>query len=372
MKVYVYPGDAWGCGAYRMIWPAMGVSAHDHSIDVTITEAGARAVTMEVSRDGTVTRENFPADADVIVLQRPTNTFLRQVIPMLQDRGVAVVVDMDDDLGHIDPRNPAHAALGRTVTRPVMDRVTGQVRPVTGPNPHSFHHAADACRMATMVTVTTPALAKVYGAHGRVRVIPNYVPARYLDITRVDSDLVGWGGSVHSHPDDLQQLGPAIARLSRQGLRFETVGDPAGVARALGLPEQPGGPGPVGLDDWPAAIARFGVGIAPLAPTRFNDAKSRLKPLEYAAVGVPAVVSPAADYRAFAAECPSVVVAERPKAWEAALRTLTRDAGRRAEMSEAGRDVARLNTIEANAWRWAEAWSEAVKIERPKVPAGAR
>lgn len=371
MKVYVYPGDQWGCGAYRMLWPGMGVSALGDDIEVTITEPSQRSVNFEVERGtGMVVRENFPADADVVVLQRPTNVFLVQVVTLLQQRGVAVVVDMDDDLGCIDPRNPAHHSLAKTVLRPVR-LPTGQVRPMRMANPHQASSAADVCRMATLVTVTTPALARRYGSHGRVRVIPNYVPQWYTELPRVDSDLIGWGGSVHSHPDDLQQVGPAVAKLVQRGHRFETVGDPAGVARALGLRADPDGPGPVGLMEWPQAIARFGIGIAPLAPTRFNDAKSRLKPLEYNAVGVPAVVSPAADYTAWAAESPGTIVVSKPRAWEAALRDLAAHPGRRAELSEAGRNVARANTIEGNAWRWAEAWTEAVDIQRQKVPAGA-
>lgn len=371
IKVYAYPADRWGCGAYRVTWPAMGVSTLP-AFDVTITEPGSRNVMMDVDQHGRVRAERFPADADVIVLQRPTNLFVRQVIPLLQARGVAVVVDMDDDLARIDPRNPAHRALAKTARQPVPHPVIKglMVGVQEGPNLHAYSNATEACRMASMVTVTTPALAKVYGAHGRVRVIPNYVPARYLDLPHEDSDLIGWGGSVHSHPDDLQQVGPALARLVQRGHRFETVGDPSGVARALGLPADPGGPGPVELDAWPEAIARFGIGIAPLAATRFNDAKSRLKPLEYNAVGVPAVVSPAADYRAWAELSPGTIVVDRPRAWEAALRNLAADGARRAELSEAGRAVAQEHTIETNAWRWAEAWTEAIATQRQKVPAG--
>jgi hypothetical protein len=164
----------------------------------------------------------------------------------------------------------------------------------------------------------------------------------------------------------------AVADLVRSGGRFETVGNPAGVGRALGLPADPAGPGDVTLDAWPSAIARFGVGIAPLAATRFNDAKSRLKPMEYAAVGVPAVVSPAADYQAWAALGDHCVVATKPKVWRAVLRDLTRDPARRVEMSEAGRTIAAANTIEGNAWRWLEAWADArARRSDTKVTAGA-
>lgn len=352
-KVYVYPGDAWGCGHYRLVWP--GESAHGHGVDVTVTPVAERnQLNIEVDpRTGRVRRERFPADADVVVMQRPTNMFLRQVIPMLQARGVAVVVDMDDDLGCIHPSNPAFAGLQPTS----MERGRRKT------NLHSWHNARDACREADLVTVTTPALAQRYGSHGRVRILPNMVPAWYLDVPHEDSDVIGWGGVVGTHPDDLQAVGPAIATLARSGARFLHVGDGGGVARALGLPAEPECTGPMPLPEWPRALAAFGVGIAPLADTRFNRAKSRLKALEYAAVGVPWVGSDLPDYRALH-ELGCGMIAARPKVWAGCLRRLLAEPGLRAELSAAGREVAAANTYEANAWRWAEAWADAA-ADRP-------
>lgn len=378
IKVYVYPSDRWGCGSYRLIWPGGAIDPTD--MDVVVHEPGeARNIGGKYDpRTMELYDEVYPPDADVIVLQRPTGLFQHQMITRLRARGVAVVVDMDDDLAHVEGTNPAFAMMSPKVIHPNHAKLAPVERHRTEarvPNYHSWHHATKACRAATLVTVTTPQLRASYGAHGRVRVLPNYVPARYLDVPHVDSDTFGWGGSVHSHPYDLQRVGPAVANLvSKDGYQFCQVGDPRGVARALGLREDPDTPGDVSLADWPTALTRFGVGIAPLADTRFNNAKSRLKPLEMAAVGVPAVVSPAADYLAWSREAPDAcLVAEKPRQWEGTLRALLRDAGRREEMSAAGRAAAAANTIEGNAWRWAEAWSAAYLIEHatPRAVAGA-
>lgn len=364
MRVYAYLGDSWGCGAYRLWWP--GEAARAAGGDVHIIRAEDRQVELQVDqRTQQVLGENFPADADVVVLQRPTLVFMPQLIPLLQARGVAVVVDMDDDLSRIHPNNPAW----RSFAPWLVHTQTGQ----TWQNPHRWQHAEEACRLADMVTVTTPALARKYGAHGRVRVIPNYVPRSYLDIPHEDSDVIGWGGSTHSHPHDLQVTGAAIARLVGRGHRFVTVGNKAGVARALGLAEDPGGPSDTTLEAWPWEIARhIGIGIAPLADTQFNQAKSRLKPLEYAAVGVPAVVSPADDYRRFS-QTGACVVADRPRAWEGVLRGLAQSPERRADLSGRGREVAAENTIEGHASEWLDAWTEAAmgRAGRMRVTAGA-
>jgi glycosyl transferase family 1 len=361
VKVYVYPGDAWGCGHYRCIFPGQAVAGLGE-LDVTVIEPGSRDLTINFDqRTGRVVGHTFPDDADVVVMQRPTNGFLSQVVPMLQERGVAVVVDMDDDLGCIHPRNPAFPGLQPKI----------RVRGVVHPNLHSWHNARDACRIADLVTVTTPALAQRYGSHGRVRVIPNMVPAGYLDIPHTDSDVIGWGGTVGTHPDDLQSVGPSLAKLIQAGATFRQVGDGGGVARCLGLRDEPPSTGPVGLDEWPLHLATFGIGIAPLAMTRFNEAKSRLKPLEYASVGVPWVGAATPDYRALH-DLGCGMIAERPKAWEGILRRLLREPALREDLSASGRRVAAENTFEGNAWLWAEAWALAAVNKRGAPLASSR
>ncbi len=355
MKTYVYPSDQWGCGAYRMKWPALAV--HEPGVDVEVVEPGTRKVEVNLDSAGNVAEEHFPVDADVVVFQRPTNRWIAQLIPLLQARGVAVVVELDDDLAHVHPGNPAFDMLQPTMRRGNQ----------TAQNIHNVQQLAFAASTADMVITSTAELADNYGAHGRVRLLRNRVPSWYLTIGRVDNDTIGWGGSVHSHPDDLQQMGSSIAALVRGGALFRTVGDPVDVARVLGLPSDPYSPGAVPLDGYPAAIAEFGIGVAPLRDTRFNRAKSWLKPLEYAAVGVPWVASPLPEYAELHREGCGML-ADRPKQWLGKLRALVADPQLRADLSEAGRRVAAANTIEGHAWRWAEAWTEAVANHRRRLP----
>lgn len=365
MKAYVYPGDRAGCGMFRLWWPAQAVAALRPDWSVEIVDPEVREVRVDINFKGQVVGERFPEDADLIVMQRPSLSVLVDAIPLMRARGVAVVIDMDDDMSNIHPNNPAFASLRKMVPH-------SQTRhPVR--NQHSPANIHKACAAATMVTVSTPRLQAVYpnrDGYGAV-LLRNCVPARYLAIPHVDSDLVGWGGAVPSHPYDLQVMGPAIAQHMAAGGRFETVGMRDRVGEVLGLPgkENPPGPGPVGLDEWPVAIARFGIGVAPIdAGTVFNLAKSHLKPLEYNALGVPCVASPSDEYTWWAERSGGgTVLAGRPRAWSGLLRALVGDSARRREMSEAGREAARANTIEGNAWRWAEAWRAAVDAERSRT-----
>lgn len=345
MRVNVYPADDGGCGFYRVREPASALIAQGH--DVSICE-GLPAVWVDDPLTG---RPNVvgiePMDVDVVVLQRPLGRDLADAIPHLQAQGIAVVVEVDDDFGAIPPTNISWRF----------------VHPKANPD-RNWDHLARACRMADLVTVTTPALARRYGSHGRVAVVANFVPERYLAVEprRSPYVTVGWTGSVQTHPDDLEVTRGAVARaVAETGAQFRVVGTGIGVGSRLGFDADPPGTGWVELEDYPAAMARVHVGIVPLADSAFNAAKSCLKAMEFAAVGVPAVMSPTPDNLRLA-ETGIGMVARRPREWERALRTLLTDEARREDMAAHGRQVMAGLTIEGNAHRWWEAWTQASEV----------
>jgi hypothetical protein len=263
-----------------------------------------------------------------------------------------VIIDMDDDLRAIDPANPAFFG---------MHKKWGHVA-------HNQENTMRACQTATMVTVSTPALLRVYASHGRGRVIYNRVPAGFLDIEHEDSDTMSWPGSVHSHPHDLAQVGPAVARLVRGGYRYMATGAPDGIRAALGLEADPESTGDVDFDQWPWAVAKIGVGLAPLADTAFNRSKSWLKPLEMSAVGVPWVASPRVEYQRLHDEHQVGLLAKNPKDWYRQLQRLIGDEALRLEQGQAGRAAAAANTVEGHAWRWLEAWIDAIAAAQNGTP----
>lgn len=355
MRIAVYPADRWGCGSHRLVWPAEVLRRQGH--DVTTVTAQNRHVEMVVDNDrDRVVSVKVPDDVDVVVFQRVTHRYLTQAVAVLRQQGITVVIDVDDDLGAIHPDNPAWTALHpRSAERRVGKNV----------GVHSWANLGDACREASLVTATTPALVERYG-HGHGVVLPNYLAEHYYDVEHVDSDLLGWPASLRSHPNDPAVVGNAVARLVDQGYRFHVASVAEHVGRAFGIGDEDVVSRvhqPVPLYDWPVELARLGVGIAPLADTRFNAAKSWLKPLELAAVGVPWVGSPRADYvRLHRLGCG--VLVDRPKDWFRVLRSLLTDERRRSELSDAGRVVAATLRLEDHAWRWAEVWSDALARDR--------
>jgi hypothetical protein len=348
VKTLVYPSDSFGCGSFRAIWPGGLLAAAGHDVEVVRQKDRRVRLVME----GNAVKDVL-VDADVVVLQRVTHAYMAQAVGVMRAKGVTVVVDVDDDLSSIHPSNPAWA-----VHRP-------------GAGLHSWHNLALACREASLVTVSTPALLDVYARHGRGHVLPNYLPDQYYGLPRTDSDVIGWPGSIHSHPNDPEVVGGAVARLVDEGAEFVMRGDSTGAGRAFGLAADPAGGG-VPIEEWPQSVASLGIGIAPLADTKFNRSKSHLKPLEMSACGVPWVASPRAEYRRLHV-MGAGVLADRPRTWYRELKRLRESAALRAELSEAGRAVAEQLRLRDHAWRWADAWQRAYEMQqatpRTAVPA---
>lgn len=358
MRVAVYPADRWGCGSHRLVWPAEALRRQGYDVTVVATKERHVEMTIDNSTDRVVA-VNVPDEVDVVVLQRVTHRYLAQAVAVLRAQGITVVVDVDDDLASIHPSNPAWEALHPRSDERRLGKNVGL---------HSWANLGAACREASLVTATTPTLVERYG-HGHGVVLPNYLAEHYYDVPHEDSDLLGWPASLRSHPNDPSVVGNAVARLVGEGYRFHVASVAQGIGTAFALPSDDvvsRVDEPVALYDWPAELARVGVGIAPLADTRFNAAKSWLKPLELSAVGVPWVGSPRADYvRLNQLGCG--VLVDRPKDWYRVLRSLLTDQNRRSELSDAGRAVAATLRLEDHAWRWAEAWSDALARDRASV-----
>lgn len=328
---------------YRLVWVSQALAAQGY--DVTLDyDRTYRALCSDRGGDAwrigadPVVGVDIDFDADVIVFQRVLDRRRYELLCVLKEAGITVVVEIDDDFHAIHKLNAAWKG-----TSPL----------------HSPESNRDwlmrACQVADLVTVTTPALAERYGEHGRVAILPNYVPARYLDIAgQRDGDRIGWSGSIATHPGDLQVTGGAIAEVA--GARVAVVGTGKLVAEALKVETVESG-GWLPIDEYPHAVARFDVGIVPLRKSAFNEAKSSLKGLEMAAVGVPFVATPTGPYRALAEEGIGWL-ADSPDEWRAKVSLLIADHDLRAELGQRWRQVVRERfTIEQHAVDWWGAWT---------------
>ena len=289
-----------------------------------------------------------PPGADVVVVQRASHRRQQDLIRFLRAKGVAVVVDMDDDMSSIHPDNVAFNAYRHN-----------------NRTDYSWKWATESCKVATLVTTSTQALQKVYAAHGRGMVLDNYVPEVTLTYDKPETGCFGWAGTTMSHPNDLQVTGDVVRRMTGEGHQFRVVGGPSKVRQNLRLTEDPVCTGVVGLENWIKTIGEtVDVGMVPLAATNFNTSKSRLKGIECMAAGVPWVASPRSEYRRLHKESGCGFLADTPKQWYAYLTQLLRDDVLRKEQAEAGKAYMTSQTYQAHAWRWLEAWTRALEIQR--------
>lgn len=340
MRLLLCPCDHQGCGRYRLGLPASVLQSRETTLEIFLSEG--LPIKLDVGTGRAIGLADGFTDWDVVVVQRPMAEWQVQALRDCRRLGIRTVVEVDDDFEALHPLAPAW--------------VTTHPRVSTEWN---RQHLRVACREADLVTVTTPALAERYAPHGRVEIIPNYFPEAWLDLVHVDHEevTVGWTGTIGTHQGDLKVTHGGVAQAIREtGATFRVVGNPELVKRDLALDEEPDN---VPWQNWGTyayEIAKLDVGIAPLSDTGFNRAKSWLKPLEYAALGVPSVVSPLPSYEALAAQGIGILAKDRAREWRREVKRLVEDESYRLETSAAVRESAAAHTIERNAWRFAEAW----------------
>jgi len=355
VKVLLGASDPGGCGFYRMMEPHRVLSAAGCDV---VLDIGVQ--TIQCVWDGSANVIDVdPVDADVVVLQRPLSSHLVQAIPIMQRHGTAVVVELDDDFWNMDKRNAAYR----------------DAQPSTSPK-RNYQWLTRACKMADLVTVSTPALARLVPTN-KVRVLRNCVPEWYLH-AEMDpkaewsffekyTAIVGWTGSPMTHLVDLKALGDGLTRAVRNtGSVFFTIGSPdTGPLLGFNGGESAWTPWVEPIDNYPGAIKGFDVGVVPLRMGLFNDAKSYIKGLEYASVGVPFVASAAPEYKYLAKMGAGDIAAERHD-WEKKIRRLIDHVDYRQERREEGLLVATERTYENNAWLWWEAWGDALANYKEK------
>lgn len=355
MKVLVWPaGDENDATTqYRLLMPAQALI--DQGADIEITRTGPKVLW---DHDWSRFPEPPPhvsvmgverPDADVVVLQRPGRRWWADVIPFLRAEGVKVVVDVDDLFDRIHRKN---------IARGDFDATKRQV--------HNHTWVDLACERADIVTCTTPALKDRYG-HGHGRVLPNLIPQAYLDIeARPWARTMGWTGNVQTHPTDLQATRGAVRDVLKETMwDFHVIGTGLGVQEALELPEAPSASGHVPFAEYAEALAQLMVGIVPLDDTPFNQAKSCLKMIELAAVGVAVVATGTYDNRRMFDLGVGAIV-KHPSHWYKRLKAMVENEQLRADTIGRSRAALARLTYEKQANRWADAWGLNTKV---KVPA---
>lgn len=266
-------------------------------------------------------------------------------------------------------------------TAPVLETIFASGRPVVYdtdddwtavPPDHAFAprmaailpHILETVRRAQGVTVSTPVLAEAFRPFNpRVRVVRNFLPATLWRAVRPpDRPVVAVAlAGTPSHGPDLAPLAAALSDLAgtlsgRARFVFFGCAPPAGTfPGATVLPFAP---------DYAAYAARLprlgcGVGLAPLADTAFNRAKSPIKWMEYAAAGMAGVFADLPPYRQVVEpEVTGLLAGPDPAAWREAVSRLACDSALRRRMAgRAMEAVAAGHLLAAGARHYLDAWT---------------
>jgi glycosyltransferase involved in cell wall biosynthesis len=226
---------------------------------------------------------------------------------------------------------------------------------------HTLDAVETAINAADLVTVTREPLAEVIRrqtGHPNVKVIGNYVPEFVLGLERHRPEhvTIGWTGGA-SHTLDTAMIARAVRRCMNT--------DPSLRLHIVGTDFRPTfGHTHARLTRWepdPRDYYQhldFDIGLAPITSSVFNESKSPLKALEYAAMGIPVIASDFGPYPEFVVHGVTGFLAKRDKDWRDYIRELVADADLRESMGKKARELAAQHTIEGNWHRWAAAYQE--------------
>jgi glycosyltransferase involved in cell wall biosynthesis len=183
------------------------------------------------------------------------------------------------------------------------------------------------------------------------------VPVRN-GVSAIGAPTVGWIGQ-RATALFLTPYASLFDRLTTERLAtFSAIGIDAS---ALGLPMNSI---PWTEDTEVESIARLDIGIMPLLDEAFERGKCGYKLIQYMACGLPVVASPVGVNRQIVEHGINGFLAETPKQWEQALRTLLADRALRERMGLAGRlKVEQKYSLQTTAPRLAELLRYTSKVE---------
>jgi glycosyltransferase involved in cell wall biosynthesis len=254
------------------------------------------------------------------------------------DLGLPHYFELDDLIFDLDDyaANPNLIGLDRPTAKALFDGAT------------LYRRALQRCRN---VIASTPYLAERMQAAGggSSACVENALDSETLRVaaevqSRPEDGRVRilYGSGTRTHDADFAFIAPALLRVAEENPNVDIVlvGELTPPKSLLDLGRQlqqlPACPYP----EYLGLLAQSDIAIAPLFPATFNEAKSNIKFLEAASVGVPAVCSPRSAFARAIRPRETGFLAETPDEWYDALTALVADKDLRLRIgSAAQRDV---------------------------------
>lgn len=325
-----------GGGYYRMRQPLDELARHGHETSCAMAKSDVTAddadliVGQFIGGQSVITGTSGVAVSAVVLVHHWWRNLARDA---------KLVYELDDDPFEVEPHNPQYFHYA---------------------NPVAHDSITHCLQVASLVTVSTPALAeRLRTINPNIVVLQNRIDESMLSMQRPKRDklTVGWAGSL-SHLDDIKECAYGLRRtLDHHDVEAHFIG--ADFRRLVGRP--------IRFTPWCLKttdyynLIDFDIGIAPLLPTRFAETKSHIKALEYAALGIPVIASDAAPYRDFVIDGVTGWLVRYEHEWAKRLHELINDDAMRTEMGAAARKLAAQWTIQTGYKDWESAYEGVLK-----------
>lgn len=325
LKIWGWANDHFGCGNYRMGLPLWYLNKMGH--DATAFS---------------VLDAELPADLDVLVGQLVATEDRTQVwrdFAALKGRNFAMVYEIDDDVWNLTQSNPS----ANHFDGPAGARVEENIR------------------LADAVTVTTDTLAELVSRfNSNVHVLPNCFDATVLGHQRPRSEqlTIGWAGG-SGHVLDFHYVEKDLRTFFRRNPQVDVHFMGVNHGTEVGRPSARHTGWINNLVTYIQTID-FDIGLAPLLYNAFNRSKSDLKFLEYASLGIPVVASDFGPYAESIVHGVTGLKVRYPHEWGKYLNELVKDPSLRGELGANAQAWSATRTIQANYWRWEDAYASAL------------
>lgn len=245
---------------------------------------------------------------DIVVLKLIMIDRVVEQVEKAKAMGQKIVVDLDDHMEGLAKSNLAHKMTS----------------PEKNPR-NNREHYFKIIENATALITSTPFLQEFYQKKHPDK--PVYLVRNGVDTDRwkMRNDhsnwlpTFGWVGATPWRSGDLEILNPYLGKFIKDKhcrfhhsgsiLKAPSVSDQAGIDKNI-FSHEPMKP----IMSYPELFRKIDVGIVPLRDLDFNDAKSFIKGLEYAAAGVPFIASPSPEYK-YLAEHGVGRIASTPDEW---------------------------------------------------------
>jgi glycosyltransferase involved in cell wall biosynthesis len=283
-------------------------------------------------------------DWDLVVIQQADNPVGLDMLNMLVSEGNQLIYETDDNI----------FAAGGNKFEFSPEMYEGLTHDAMKDS------ALKAMDMASLITVTTPVLAKAMyelTGHPNIKVLPNYVPEALLRLQRNTNRrklTIGWQGG-HSHKYDLDLIVNPVNNVLRRHKKaeFHVMGKCEDKFTAVRHT-------PWMLVDRSYKYYRsidFDIMLIPLLEDEFNRSKSPIKAIEAMALGIPVICSDHEVYRGTVIDGVTGFLVQ-PDEFEDKLELLANDDELRWSMGKNARAIAQNYTIEGNWDKWDAVYKE--------------